>query len=159
MMLLGTVCILGLGTLLIGELPRQPGKEGPLISAALIVVGAAGGCAGVVFALVAPFVAADFQVLRAGIEDILLFAIGVSLTAITLVLDQALIGLLRGGLRLWRNTIFSVAKLAALFAVSLWLSHAMGLTIYATWAVGNAVSVAALAGFAILKRSGFRSTY
>ncbi len=159
MALLGTICILGLGTLLIGELPRQPGKEGPLISAALIVVGGAGGCAGIVFALVAPIVAADFQVLRAGIAGILLFAIGVSLTAITLVLDQALIGLLRGGLRLWRNTLFSVAKLAALVAVSLWLSHAVGLTIYATWAVGNAVSLAALAGSALLKRSGFRSTY
>src|SRR6266699_3208108 len=159
MALLGTICILGLGTLLIGELPRQPGKEGPLISAALIVVGGAGGCAGIVFALVAPIVAADFQVLRAGIAGILLFAIGVSLTAITLVLDQALIGLLRGGLRLWRNTLFSVAKLAALVVVSLWLSHAVGLTIYATWAVGNAVSLAALAGSALLKRSGFRSTY
>src|SRR5881275_3639940 len=27
MMLLATICILGLGTLLVGELPRQPGKE------------------------------------------------------------------------------------------------------------------------------------
>jgi len=121
MTLLGTVCMLGLGTLLTGELPRQPGKEGPLISAALIVVGGAGACAGVVFALVAPFASADFQVLRASVEDILLFAVGVSLSAISFVLDQALIGLLHGELQLLRNTFFAVAKLAALFVVSLWL--------------------------------------
>jgi O-antigen/teichoic acid export membrane protein len=155
MTLLGTVCIVGLGTLLVGELPRQPGKEGSLISAALIIVGGIGGCAGMVFAVVAPFVAVDFQTLRASIVDIVLFASGVSLTAITLVLDQAMIGLLRGELQFWRNTLFAVAKLAALFAASLWLSHSVGLTIYTTWAVGNAFSLAALVGVAVLKRGGF----
>src|SRR5881396_3115640 len=159
MMLLGMVCILGLGTLLIGELPRRPGEEGPLISAALIVVGGVGGCAGVVFALVAPFVAADFQVLRASVEDILLFAVGVSLFAITLVLDQALIGLLRGGLQLWRNTFFAVAKLAALFVVSLWLSQKVGLTIYTTWLVGNALSLVLLTMFVVLKGGWLRRSY
>ena len=155
MTLLGTICIVGLGTLLVGELPRQPGKEGSLISAALIIVGGIGGCAGMVFAVVAPFVAVDFQTLRASIVDIVLFASGVSLTAITLVLDQAMIGLLRGELQFWRNTLFAVAKLAALFAASLWLSHSVGLTIYTTWAVGNALSLAALVGVAVLKRGGF----
>ncbi len=108
-----------------------------------------------VFAVVAPFVAVDFQTLRASIVDIVLFASGVSLTAITLVLDQAMIGLLRGELQFWRNTLFAVAKLAALFAASLWLSHSVGLTIYTTWAVGNALSLAALVGVAVLKRGGF----
>src|SRR5215471_2946543 len=74
MTLLGTVCMLGMGTLLTGELPRRPGEEGPLISTALIVVGGAGACAGVVFALVAPFTSADFHVLGASVENILLFA-------------------------------------------------------------------------------------
>jgi len=37
MTLLGTGCILGLGTLLVGELPRQPGKAASLISAALLL--------------------------------------------------------------------------------------------------------------------------
>src|SRR6266566_911558 len=156
MTLLGTVCIVGLGTLLVGELPRQPGKEGSLISAALIIVGGIGGCAGIVFAVVAPFVSTDLEPLRASVQNIVLFAVGVSLTAITLVLDFALVGLLRGKLLFWRNTLFAVAKLAALFAVSLWLSHIVGLTIYATWAVGNALSLAALAGFAVLKGGRFR---
>src|SRR5712692_10040805 len=112
MTLLGTACILGLGTLLVGELPRQQGKEMSLISAALLLVGGVGGFFGIVFALVAPFVAVDFQPLRATLQDIALFAAGVSLTAITIVLDQALVGLLRGELQFWRNILFSVIKLA-----------------------------------------------
>jgi len=152
MTLLGTFGILGLGTLLVGELPHQRGKEASLISAALIVVGGVGGGLGAIFAAVAAYLSPDFQVLRASIENIALFAVGVSLTAITLVLDQAMIGLLRGGLQLWRNTIFSTTKLAALFVVSLWLSHTLGLAIYATWVVGNALSLAALAGFVASKR-------
>jgi O-antigen/teichoic acid export membrane protein len=151
MILLGNVCILGLGTLLIGELPGQQGKEVSLISAALIVAGGVGGCAGIIFALVAPFISANFQPLRANFESIALFTVGVSLTAITLVLDQALIGILHGELQLWRNTLFAGAKLAALVLIAFWLSHTMRLAIYATWVIGNAVSLTALAGYAMLK--------
>jgi O-antigen/teichoic acid export membrane protein len=151
MTLLGSLGILGLGTLLIGELPRQQGKEASLISATLIVVGAVGGCLGIVFAAVAPYLSNDFQVLRASIENVALFAVGVSFTAITSVLDQALIGLLRGELQLWRNALFAGVKLAALFVAGLWLSHTTGLTIYATWVIGNALSLAALARFAPVK--------
>ena len=39
MVLLGSVGVLGFGTMLIGELPRQPGREKTLISTALIAVG------------------------------------------------------------------------------------------------------------------------
>src|SRR5205807_241139 len=51
MTLLGTLGMLGLGTLLIGELPHRQGKEASLISAALILVGAVGGCLGIAYAL------------------------------------------------------------------------------------------------------------
>jgi O-antigen/teichoic acid export membrane protein len=149
MMLLGTLCMLGLGTLLITELPRQPGREGSLISTALIIVGGTGGCIGALFAILAPYASAEFLPLRASIGDILIFAIGVSFTAITLVLDQALVGLLSGELQLLRNTLFAIAKLVVLFLASFWLSYAAGITIYATWALGNAFSLATLAGVAL----------
>ena len=158
MTLLGFFCTLGLGTLLMGELSRQPGNEIALISASLILVGVVGGCLGIVFAIIAPFVSPDFQILRASVETVVLFATGVSLTAITLVLDGAFTGLLRSELQLWRNTLFAVVKLTALFAAGLWLSHALGLTIYATWAIGNAFSLVALAGFALKKRKRFSRT-
>jgi O-antigen/teichoic acid export membrane protein len=152
MTLLATGCVLGLGTLLVGELPRQQGKAMSLISAALIVVAGVGGFFGIAFAIAAPFVSAGFQPLRASFQDVALFAAGVSLTAITIVLDQALIGLLRGELQLWRNILFSVAKLAVLFLVGLWLWHDVGMAIYASWAIGNALSLGVLAAFAMVKR-------
>lgn len=159
MLLLGNICILGLGTLLIGELPRQRGKEASLIIGALLIVGGLGGGVGVLFAFVAPAISPAFQILRANLGDIVLFAIGVALTAITLVLDQALIGLLRGDWQFWRNTLFAATKLVALFAVGVFLSHITGLTIYATWTAGNALSLAVFAGFVVLKGGWSVSSY
>ena len=151
MTLLGTFCMLGLGTLLIRELPRQPGQEAALISAALLTVAFAGACIGLLFALGVPSLSTNLQPLRTSVPAVALFAIGVSLATVNLVLDQVLIGLLRGDLQLWRNTLFAGAKLVALTAVGFWLSQRGGMTIYATWALGDAISLAALAGFAILK--------
>lgn len=151
MLLLGMMSRLGFETLLIRELPRQQGREAGLISAAVILVGSVGGGIGLLFAVIAPSISIDFQPLRASIQNIVLFATGVSLTAITMVLDEALIGLLRSDLKLWRNTLFASTKLVALFVAGVWLFQRVGLTIYATWALGNALSLGALAGFAVLK--------
>ncbi len=155
MMLLGNFCILGLGTLLITELPRQPGQEASLMSTALIVVGGVGGVVGILFAVVAPYTSPGFGPLRANIVDIILFASGVSLMAITLVLDQAFIGILRGGLQFWRNALFAVAKLLLVFGFSFWLSGEAGMTLYATFPIGNVLSLAVLALYGVSrKRSG-----
>lgn len=151
MMLLGSVCILGLGTLLTGELQRQKGKEVALIHAALLLVGGVGAGVGIVFALLLPLLIADFGPLSANIGNILLFACGVSFTAITLVLDQAVIGLLRGELQFWRNTLFAAIKLVALLGASLWLTHEVNMTVYTTWTIGNVLSVAMLVVWFIVK--------
>jgi O-antigen/teichoic acid export membrane protein len=151
MALLATISLLGFGSLLIGELPRQPGKAQSLVSTAILLVGGAGGLAGVVFAMLTPLISKDLQGLRAGPAGIALFAAGVSLAAVTFVLDQALIGLLRGGLQLWRNTLFAATKLVALLAAGLYLASRVGLTIYATWAIGNVFSVLALFAFALAR--------
>ncbi len=153
MMLLGPISVLGLGTLLIGELPRQPGKEASLISAALILVSVVGGVAGILFALIAPIVSSAFLPLRESVGSVLIFASGVSLASLTIVLDQALIGLLYGGLQFWRNTIFSALKLIMLYALAVWLSrYAGGVSIYGTWALGNLISLIPLIGLVILKK-------
>ena len=152
MTLLGGICVLGLGTLLIGELQRHPGNEMSLISAALLLVGGVGGVAGVIFTLIATFISVDFQPLSASVQNILFFAGGVSFSAITLVLDQALIGLLRGEWQFWRNMIFAILKLIALLGAGLWLSHAVGLTIYNTWTLGNILSLGFLAAYVLSKR-------
>ncbi|HZR40597.1 MAG TPA: oligosaccharide flippase family protein, partial [Ktedonobacteraceae bacterium] len=152
MTLIGTFCLMGLGTLLITELPRQPEHTGSLISTALIVVCLVGGCVGFLFVLVAPSISANFSPLRATISTLLLFAFGVSLTSITLVLDQALIGLLKGGIQLWRNGLFALGKLVILFLVSRLLAGMGGIGIYATWAVGNLISLIPLAAIVVFKK-------
>lgn len=151
MMLLGAIGLLGLGTLLIGELPRQVGKAGSIIMAALVVSGGASVLLGVLFALFAPVLSPELAPLSASVANILLFALGVAFTATTTIVDQALIGLLRGGLQLGRNTLFAVAKLVILYPVSLWLSREAGINIYLAWMLGNLVSILALAGYMLYK--------
>jgi len=151
MTLLGTGCVMGLGTLLIGELPRQRGREPALIGSALIVVGVLGGCAGIAFAVIAPLLSPHFGPLEATIGDAALFASGAGLTAITIFLDQAVIGLLRGELQFWRNMLASMIKLVILFAFGFWLWHwrANGMAIYGTWTIGSICSLLALVIFAV----------
>jgi O-antigen/teichoic acid export membrane protein len=142
MSLLGFVGMLGLGSLLMGELPRQPEKASSLISGAVVVSGIAGALLGLVFALLAENVSAQFHPLDESVGVVALFALGVALTSASLVLDQALIGMLFGGLQFARNAVFAVAKLAALLSLSLWAKDQFGISIYATWAIGNLLALA-----------------
>ncbi|HEY4386116.1 MAG TPA: hypothetical protein VGN34_16795, partial [Ktedonobacteraceae bacterium] len=152
MTLLATLCMLGLGTLLIRELPRQPGQEVALISAALLLVGIVGGCGGFFFALGIPSFSVDLLPLRDSVLAIVLFAAGVSFATVNLVLDQVLIGLLWGDLQLWRNLLFAGAKLLLLAVAGFLLVRRGGLTIYAAWALGDVFSLLVLIGFVRLKR-------
>src|SRR4051794_13065486 len=117
MTLLGTLGMLGLGTLLTAELPRRARDRASLLATALTVAAGAGLVLGLVFALVAPgLLGLDTFAGRPG--AVLLFASGVALTAVTMVSDQAMIGLLRGGLQLRRNIIFALSKLLLLAIVA-----------------------------------------
>jgi O-antigen/teichoic acid export membrane protein len=144
MMLLGTVSMLGLGTLLMGELPRQPEKRAPLITTALLVACTAGLVLGMLYAIITPLISPELGILASSPVIVLLFALGVSMKSVTLVLDQALIGLLRGEGQLWRNIVFSVSKLGILALIGIVLHVQGGLSIYATWMVGLIISLAAL---------------
>ena len=140
MTMLGIIGMFGLGTLLIGELPRRSSRAS-LVSAALLVSGLGSLALGIGFSVIAPLVSGRFEelggtVLRGG-----LFVFGVAVTAVTLVFDQATIGLLRGGLQLTRNIAFSVAKLAALPATALLLHDELGVGIILSWVAGTAVSL------------------
>jgi O-antigen/teichoic acid export membrane protein len=149
MTLLGTLGMLGLGTLLTGELPRQAHDRASLLATGLTFAGCAGLLLGGVFAIVAPQLL-GLDDLGGRLGPILLFAGGVALTSVTMVIDQALIGLLRGSLQLRRNIVFSVSKLAALALVAAAALSAGGPAIYATWVAGLALSVVWL-GFAAIR--------
>jgi O-antigen/teichoic acid export membrane protein len=158
MMLLGAIGMMGLGTLLIGELPRRREEAGSLISTSLIISAFAGGGLGVLFALLAPLLSSDLKPLSEGIGSVAVFGLGVLLTATSLVLDQALIGLMRGGLQFRRNVIFAASKLALLWVVGLMAAEeGTGLAIYAVWAAGNILSSVLLIWTALRHRASVGS--
>lgn len=149
MLLMGDIGKVGLDTLLVGELPRKPEARGTLIATALLVSGLIGLGLGILFAYGAPLLSGEFAPLAQNMPNLLLFAIGVALTSIGLVMDQALIGLLQGQIQLQRNTVFSAVKLLLLFLVGAVLAANFKLLIYATWAAGNFVSFAYVAAIGL----------
>jgi O-antigen/teichoic acid export membrane protein len=146
MLLLGNIGMLGLGTLLMGELPRQSQSRGALILTSLLAAGVAGGLFGLIFALAAPWLAADLAMLGRDGWSVALFATGVAFTSATFVWDQAVLGLLRGELQLWRNGLHSALKLALLVVGGSLAFADSGLTIYLSWALGSALSLALIYG-------------
>jgi O-antigen/teichoic acid export membrane protein len=147
MTLLGFMSTVGLGTLLMGELPRLDSGHRSVINAALATTGSLGAGLGVAFVLIAPLASSNFDPLSQTWEAAVVFAIGVALTALTFVLDQSLIGLLRGGLQLRRNIVFTVVKLIALIPVAAVVADAGSQWIYGTWTLGIAVSLVVMVRF------------
>lgn len=144
MTLLGTIGMLGLGTVLIGELPKRRSRAG-LVSAALLTSGLGSLLLGLGFAVLAPQFSARFENLSGTPARAALLAIGVTLTGGTFVLDQATIGLMRGGLQLSRNIVFAATKLVALPAAAIFVGSQAVSGIALSWVVGTALSVVVLA--------------
>ena len=144
MSLLGTIGMFGLGTLLIGELPRRRAKAG-LVAAALLACGLGSLLIGAGFAAVAPHVSVNFANMIGSPGRAALFAAGVAVTAVTLVFDQATIGLMRGGLQLERNITFAIVKVLVLPASAIILHDQFGAGITLSWVAGMVVSLALVA--------------
>jgi O-antigen/teichoic acid export membrane protein len=144
MTLLGTIGMLGMGTLLIGELPRRNARAG-LVSAALLTCGLGSLILGLGFAVLGPHFSARFDHVSGTPGQAALFVVGVTLTGVSLVFDQATIGLMRGGLQLTRNAIFVSAKLLALPAAAIVLHNQFGVGVTASWVAGIALSIMLLA--------------
>lgn len=157
MMFLSTVGMLGLDTLLIGELSRRPNHTGQLITGSLLITGTTAGLLGTLFAAAAPLLSPELSVLAHSTGSIIVFALGVALNTLAMIADQALIGLLWGELQLWRNGIFSLIKLIALGIALFGFVDRNPLVIYATWLFGNAVSLAIL--YQLLKFQGRHITW
>lgn len=151
MILLGTVGMFGFGTMLIGELPNRRSRGG-LTSASLLASGIGSLILGLGFPLIARASGGHFEEITGTSERILLFAVGVAVTGMTSVFDEATIGLMRGGLQLTRNLAMSIAKLILLPASALLLHDMFGVGIMLAWVLGMIISLLPTA--ILLKRGG-----
>jgi O-antigen/teichoic acid export membrane protein len=162
MQLLATFGIFGLGTLVIGELADSRSPKG-LVAAGTLVASIVSLVLGVVYVALSPVLSTQLGSLGQGIMGPVLFAAGVGVTGATLVLDQASIGVNRGGLQLARNGVFSLVKLLLLPVGVILANGQTANAIYGAWFVGNVVSLATFwiharrADFAPHLRPAFRS--
>ncbi|HEY1359140.1 MAG TPA: hypothetical protein VGF21_12620, partial [Thermoleophilaceae bacterium] len=138
MQLVAMFSMLGLGTLLIGELSRKAGNPARLITTALVASTATGIVLGL---LVAVGARALSDIVPDGFAGLGLFAATAGVSGALLVLDDATVGLSRASWQFWRNLVFSILKLAALpvVAIVLGLDDAAGLLL--SWLAGAALSI------------------
>lgn len=153
MTLLGTVGMFGIGTMLIGELPRG-GNRGGLMMACFIASFIGSFILGIGFSLASLGFGNHFVEISGNLGRTALFSFGVAMTGATFVFDESTIGLMRGGLQLSRNVTVSIAKMAALPAAALILHDVFGVGILLAWVVGTVVSIVPVA--ITIRRTGGR---
>ena len=151
MTLIGTIGMFGMGTMLISDLPRLTGRKWDLISTCLLVSGSAATVGGLVYVALAYLAVPGLQDALGSTAATVLLVFGIALNAMTLVLDEALVGLLAGPMQLMRNAWFSVIKLALLGILALLPVTMTGGNVLLTWVAGTVLSVAIL-GRALRRR-------
>jgi O-antigen/teichoic acid export membrane protein len=144
MTLIGTIGMFGMGTMLISDLPSLRGRKWELISTCLLVSGAAATLGGLVYVAVSHLAIPGLRDALGSTPATVLLIGGIALNAVTLVLDEALVGLLAGPLQLMRNLWFSGLKLALLGALAVLPVTLNGGQLLLTWIAGMVLSVAIL---------------
>ena len=152
MTLIGTIGMFGMGTMLISELPRLQGRRWDLIATCLLAAGTAATVGGLVYVALAHLAVPGLRDALGSTAATVLLVCGIALNAMTLVLDEALVGLLAGPLQLMRNAYFSVIKLALLGGLVLLPVTLTGGDLLLSWVAGAVLSVAVLG--AALRRRG-----
>jgi O-antigen/teichoic acid export membrane protein len=150
MTLIGTIGMFGMGTMLIAELPKMATDRWNMISTCLLVTGSAATVGGIGYIVVAHLFLPNLRTALGSPVVTALLLFGIVVNAITLVLDEALVGLLAGPLQLLRNAYFSVGKLVLLGGLALLPVTLNGGELLLTWVAGSVGSVAVLAY--VLKR-------
>jgi O-antigen/teichoic acid export membrane protein len=143
MLLLAKLTSLGIGTSLAGALAERRVPPAGLLVPGLLVTGGLSLAVGLASGPLAALLSPELGVLGAPLATAV-FAIGLALTAVGSVLDQALVGLRRPARLLWRNLAFAAGKLV-LLAGAVAVGAESGLVIAAVWAGGEILSLALLA--------------
>jgi O-antigen/teichoic acid export membrane protein len=153
MTLIGTIGMFGMGTMLISELPTVARGKWDLISTCLLTAGTAATAGGLAYVLVANLWVPSLRDALGGTPGTVLLVTGIALNAMTLVLDEAMVGLLQGPLQLMRNAWFSLIKLALLGVVAVIPGLVLtGTILLLTWVAGVVAATAIL--FRTLRRRG-----
>ncbi|MEJ7696113.1 MAG: glycosyltransferase [Candidatus Limnocylindrales bacterium] len=142
--LIGRLTVSGLGTSLAGFMPSYRGPRASLLASGVLIAAAIGATLGLLFAVIAPIVSAEYGPLRADLMFFALFVTGVGLTSIGVVLDQILLSLHLGNLQLLRNIVFAGSKLLFLVIGASILGGTAPTLIFGVWALGDAVSLLSL---------------
>ena len=142
MQLFGTIGMFGLGTMLIGELPKRQGDRGGLFAASLSTSGIGSVILGLIFAVVVGmYFTKSLPGVGGDLGEVLLFVVGTGLTGATMVFDEGTIGMLRGGVQLWRNMALSAIKLIALPVTAVLLHTKFGVGLSLSYVIGVAGSL------------------
>ena len=144
MTLIGTIGMFGMGTMLISDLPGIKGRRWDLISTCLLVAGSAATVGGLIYVALAHLAIPGLKNALGSPAVTVLLVVGIALNAMTLVLDEALVGLLQGPLQLMRNAWFSVLKLVLLGALAVLPITLTGGELLLTWVAGIVLSTAVL---------------
>lgn len=149
MTLIGMIGELGLGTLLMGE-SLQSRREAPgLISASLFTAVILSTALGACFLGSAPWLFGSLGSWDTSLDSAVLFVAGCAIMSFAMVLDQALIGSLRGAQQMSRSVLFSALKLAMLVAAAVAASVTEEATILATWVFGQLAAIVLFAGWLV----------
>lgn len=153
MQMLGSVGMLGFGTLLIAQLAAvAQSRRRLLLRTTVALVAVVSLILGIVFALgVGALPVGGLRSVGSSPFSVVLFAVGVSVTGVTLVLDQAGLAIGSGMLQLERNIAASTTKIFALLLLS-YAGHRGGMAIYLSWTVGTILSM----GFVVWRTRGGR---
>jgi len=131
MSLVGLLGDLGLGTFAIAAIHRTD-RAAALISTCLLTAGLCSAVLGFGFCVVAVWLSPDVGEFIRGPLRWGVFILSASVTGIVLVLDQALVGVMRSSLQLTRNLAASVLKLC-LLAVFLKWAPSDGMAVLYAW--------------------------
>ena len=156
MNLLAQIGEFGLGPLLLSEVPKHTRTAGSLIAAALAVTFVCSLLLAIAYVVsirwVLPHVGAIFETP----QGLAIFIGGVVLTGATVVLDQALVALLKSELQAVRLGSFALIKLIFLASVGFLASgSATATAIFATWVAGHLASIVVLGLFSSRRRQTF----
>lgn len=150
MLLLGSLGAMGLGPLMISELPLlPPGRQRALFSVSIIAAGSVGLVLGLAFGAVAGPLGRTWEPISALTPAWLWLGVGSALTALFQVFDQAMLVVGNPQLQVWRNTVASLVKIG-LLALAFVVARANLTIALAAWALGL------LVGAVMAVRSGFR---